>query len=99
MAQAIKDVSGELSYYRLLEASEQGRWIFADLPWDSFDETKVTPDLLHNAKAAAFGELTTFSATEAFMKLFHDDIDFTQWLAVWFYEETKHPLALIKWLA
>jgi hypothetical protein len=31
--------------------------------------------------------------------MFEDDIDFTQWLAVWLYEETKHPHALTKWLA
>jgi hypothetical protein len=99
MAQMIQDVHGDLEYYRLLEASEQGRWDFADLPWGGLDEKKVTPTLIHNAKAAAYGELTTFSATEAFMKLFREDVDFTQWLAVWFYEETKHPLALIKWLA
>lgn len=94
----VTDVAGDLEYYRLLEGSEQGRWNFADMPWNGLDYSKVTPTLVHNVKAAAYGELTTFSATEAFMKLFRSDIDFTQWLAVWFYEETKHPLALIKWL-
>jgi hypothetical protein len=33
------------------------------------------------------------------MNLFDDDIDFTQWLSVWLYEETKHPHALAKWLS
>jgi hypothetical protein len=33
------------------------------------------------------------------MSLFKDDIDFTQWLSVWLYEETKHPHALAKWLS
>jgi len=33
------------------------------------------------------------------MELFEEDIDFTQWLAVWLYEETKHPHVLIKWLS
>lgn len=94
----IQDVGSALGYFHLLEASEKARWIFDEVPWDSIDEERVTPDDLHNAQVAAYGELTTFSATESFMKLFRDDIDFTQWLAVWFYEETKHPLALIKWL-
>jgi hypothetical protein len=99
MAAKIEDVSNELGYYQLLGHSEKARWIFHDLPWDELDERKVTPELIHNVKNAAFGELTTFSATESFMQLLHDDVDFTQWLAVWFYEETKHPLSLIRYLS
>jgi hypothetical protein len=99
MKPTMNDVGSELGYYRLLEASEKARWILSELPWDGIDETKVTPELIEDIKIAAYGEFTTFSATEAFMKLFADDVDFTQWLAVWFYEETKHPLAFIKWLA
>ncbi|EPC03291.1 hypothetical protein L861_17260 [Litchfieldella anticariensis FP35 = DSM 16096] len=95
----VHDVSGDLGYYQLLERSEKARWIMHDLPWSELDPDKVTPELVEDVKIAAFAELTTYSATEAFMKLFTDDIDFTQWLSVWFYEETKHPLVLIKWLA
>lgn len=94
----IDDVHGDLGYYRLLQASEKARWIFHDIPWDKIDRSKVTPELINDVKTATFAELTTFSATESFMKLFLDDVDFTQWLAVWFYEETKHPLAFIRWL-
>jgi hypothetical protein len=95
----ITDVSGELGYYELLGLSEKARWEFHELPWDGLDRSKLSDDLIHNVKTAAYGELTTFTATESFMKLFRSDIDFTQWLAVWFYEETKHPLALIRYLA
>lgn len=98
MAFQIDDLSSELGYYRLLETSEKARWIFRDQPWDEIDESKVTPELIEDVKIAAYAELTTFSATESFMKLLHDDVDFTQWLSVWFFEETKHPLALIRWL-
>jgi hypothetical protein len=95
---SIKDISGDLGYYELLGLSEKARWEFHGLPWDGLDRSKVSDDVIHNVKTAAYGELTTFSATESFMKLFRSDIDFTQWLAVWFYEETKHPLALIRYL-
>jgi rubrerythrin len=94
----VKDVSGELGYYELLGLSEKARWDFHGLPWDKLDRKKLSDDMIHNVKTAAFGELTTFTATESFMKLFRSDIDFTQWLAVWFYEETKHPLSLIRYL-
>src|SRR5215469_8276771 len=99
MTHIMGDVGSELGYYRLLESSEKSRWILSELRWDEIDMSKVTAELIEDIKTVAYGELTTFSATESFMKLFHDDVDFSQWLAVWFYEETKHPLAFIKWLA
>lgn len=99
MTHSMGDVGSQLGYYRLLEASEKSRWILSELRWDEIDTSKVTAELIEDIKVAAYGELTTFSATESFMQLFRDDVDFSQWLAVWFYEETKHPLAFIKWLA
>jgi hypothetical protein len=94
----MNDLSNDLGYYRLLESSEKARWIFRDQLWDEIDESKVTPELIEDVKIVAYAELTTFSATQSFMKLLHNDVDFLQWLSVWFYEETKHPLALIRWL-
>lgn len=93
-----KDVSADFGYYQLLGHSEKARWVFNDLPWDELDESKVDDTVIHNVKTAAFGEFTTYNATASFMRLFHTDIDFTQWIAVWFYEETKHPLSLIRYL-
>jgi hypothetical protein len=46
----------------------------------------------------AFSEHATYSATQRFMQTFGDDVDFTQWLSIWFYEETRHPHALMQWL-
>src|SRR5258708_1604184 len=99
MTKAIADVSAEFGYYELLGASEKARWKFNEIPWDAFDKSKATEGDLYAATVSAHGELTTFSATSSFMQLFSDDLDFMQWLAIWFYEETRHPLALIKWLA
>jgi hypothetical protein len=99
MTRVIADVSAEFGYYDLLGASEKARWKFNELPWDAFDKSKATAGDIYAARVSAHGELTTFSATSSFMQLFSDDIDFMQWLAIWFYEETRHPLALIKWLA
>jgi len=46
----------------------------------------------------AFSELTTYSASQQFLKEFGDDADFTQWVSIWFYEETRHSQVLLKWL-
>jgi hypothetical protein len=93
------DSFNELSYYELFDVAEKARWEMTALSWDKFDATKVDESLITLVKHMTIGECTTFSATRSFMDLFAEDLDFTQWLAVWFYEETKHPQALTKWLA
>jgi len=95
----VNNIFTDLSYYSLFEVAEKARWLMKDIAWDEIDKSLVTPTLIETVKRIAFGELTTYSATRAFMDMFEDDIDFTQWLAVWLYEETKHPHALVKWLA
>ncbi|MDR3416517.1 MAG: ferritin-like domain-containing protein [Nevskia sp.] len=96
---SVNDVFSDLSYYSLFDVAEKARWYMKDIAWDSIDKSLITPHLLEMVKQVAFGELTTYSATQSFMSMFEDDIDFTQWLAVWLYEETKHPHALVKWLS
>ena len=82
----------------LLEAAESARWKFAELPWADFDLQAATPGLRAVVREMAYSEQTTFSATGRFMEAFGTNPDFSQWISVWFYEETRHPLALLKWL-
>ena len=98
MGIAVQNVFKDLTYYSLFDVAEKARWLMTDIPWNEIDHSKVNDELIELVKTIAFGELTTYSATRSFMEMFADDIDFTQWLAVWLYEETKHPHALIKWL-
>lgn len=99
MEHPVRDILSELSYYSLFEGAEKVRWKLSEIPWDQIDMSVVDERLINLVKGTVYGELTTYSATHAFMNLFRDDIDFTQWLAVWLYEETKHPHALAKWLS
>jgi rubrerythrin len=85
-------------FYRLFAEAEQVRWRMADCEWSAIRTTDVSPAWRKAARETLIGELTTFSATERFFADFGDDVDFTQWLTVWLYEETKHPSALLKWL-
>jgi hypothetical protein len=82
----------------LAAVAEAARWKLDEVPWASFDPKRATPGLRALAREMAFFEQTTFSATQRFMQAFSDDLDFTQWLSVWFYEETRHPLVLLHWL-
>lgn len=88
----------EMLHTPLFDQAEAVRWRMADIPWAAIDPAAASPDLRRLVREIAFSELTTFSATRRFMADFADDVDLTQWIAVWFYEETKHPNALLRWL-
>ncbi|HZS46525.1 MAG TPA: ferritin-like domain-containing protein [Blastocatellia bacterium] len=85
-------------YYHLFLEAEKVRWKMSDIPWSSIERDKVSPELIVLIRETAFSELTTWSATNRFFNAFADDVDFTQWIGVWLYEETKHPQALMRWL-
>jgi rubrerythrin len=94
-------MSGEPSqaiFSALAAVAERVRWRLNDVPWGRFEPAAVTPGLRGLVKEMAFSESATFSATQRFMQAFSDDVDFTQWLSVWFYEETRHPHLLSRWL-
>ena len=74
------------------------RWKVAELPWAKFEASQARPTLRAMVREMAFSEQTTFSATQRFMQAFGDDADFSQWISVWFYEETRHPQVLLRWL-
>lgn len=85
-------------FYRLFDEAETVRWKMADCGWPALRPADVSPAWRRVARETLVGELTTFNATERFFADFGDDVDFTQWLTVWLYEETKHPSAILKWL-
>lgn len=91
--------TSEPLFDHLFDEAERVRWRMADLPWDRIDRAVVTPALTALVGEIAFSELTTHSATRRFLTEFADDTDLTRWIAVWFYEETKHPQVLLRWLA
>jgi hypothetical protein len=85
-------------YYKLFRESETVRWKMSDIPFDEIQTDKAPPALVGLMRELAAAELTTWTATNQFFESFRDDVDFTQWLTVWLYEETKHPQALMRWL-
>lgn len=82
----------------LATGAERVRWSLADIPWDRLEPAKATAELRALVREMTFYEHATYSATQRFLEAFFDDVDVTQWIAVWFYEETKHPHALSEWL-
>ncbi|MDB4959232.1 MAG: hypothetical protein JWO36_6801 [Myxococcales bacterium] len=94
----MSDVIADGLYSRLFDEAERARWEMADLPWHRIDRERVTPALCSLVREIAYSELTTTTATRRFLTELADDTDFTQWISVWFYEETKHPQVLLRWL-
>jgi ferredoxin len=85
-------------YEALSQIAESVRWTLADIPWDALDPATASPPLRLLVREMAFSEHATYSATQRFLQTYYDDVDFSAWLAVWFYEETRHPHALQRWL-
>jgi hypothetical protein len=94
----VNDLIGEMLHTPLFDQAEAVRWRMADIPWDAIDREAATPELCRLVRDVAFSEQTTFAATRRFLTDLADDVDLTQWIAVWFYEETKHPNVLLRWL-
>lgn len=95
----LANVYRQSEYYRLFDESERVRWRMGDIQWDRIDTSRVSAEWRTLVRMNIDAELTTFEATERFFKDFAQDSDFTQWLSIWLYEETKHPSALIRYLA
>jgi rubrerythrin len=68
------------------------------VPWEAFDLSRTSAGLRALVREMAFYELATFSATKRFLDAYPDELDLTEWLSIWFYEETRHPLVLMRWL-
>jgi hypothetical protein len=92
------DVLDTALYYSLFREAETVRWKMSDIPFEAIETDKAPAALVGLMRELAAAELTTWTATNQFFDAFRDDVDFTQWLTVWLYEETKHPQALMRWL-
>jgi ferredoxin len=89
---------GARLFDELATGAESVRWTLAALPWDELDPGLASAGLRRVVREMAFSENATYSATQRFLDAFGDDVDFSRWLAVWFYEETRHPYVLLEWL-
>ena len=86
-------------YPNLFKTMETARWnMHSDIPWSSFDVTKVNHDQLNSIKMNAITEWSALPATEMFLRDNQRDADFCAFISIWFYEEMKHALVLMEYL-
>ncbi|MGE5537675.1 MAG: ferritin-like domain-containing protein [Gemmatimonas sp.] len=72
-------------------------WTLDDIPWASFDPSKVDPDLLKLAKAAALVEKNGLDYSAYLANVFPDDKAFQRVADHWAMEEVQHGDALGRW--
>ncbi len=82
----------------LATRAERVRWPLDAIRFGEIDGANAPATLRAVVREMAFSENATYSATQRFLDSFFDDVDFSQWISVWFYEETRHPHALVEWL-
>ena len=86
-------------YPDLFHDLEKSRWNMAsDIPWDSFDPSKLSDEQAMTIKMNAITEWSALPATEMFLRDNQDDSDFSAFMSIWFYEEQKHSLVLMDYL-
>ena len=87
-------------YEKLFTRLEKIRWsLETDIDWDA-----IQPELLSDYQKESIAnicktEMGALFAAEAFIRDFYDDIDFSCFVSIWYYEEMKHCLALKKYLS
>jgi len=86
-------------YIDLFKSLERARWnLETDIPWDTFDASKLTDEQALTIKMNAITEWAALPATEMFLRDNRDDSDFSAFMSVWFFEEQKHSLVLMEYL-
>ena len=72
-------------------------WTLDDIPWEQFDRSKVSKDVLAIIKAAAMVERNGADYGRYLANVFHDDPEFVSTAASWAVEEEQHGVALGRW--
>ena len=86
-------------YPELFKQLESVRWdMDKDIPWDSFDASKLSDEQAQTIKMNAITEWAALPATEMFLRDNRDDSDFSAFMSIWFFEEQKHSLVLMEYL-
>jgi len=89
----------DMLYPELFRSLEAVRWnLETDIPWDSFDASKLSDEQAQTIKMNAITEWAALPATEMFLRDNRGDSDFSAFMSVWFFEEQKHSLVLMEYL-
>jgi len=72
-------------------------WTLEQIPWSSFDQKRIDPDLVKVVKAAAMVEYNGRDYADYLCRIFKADPDFQHVVKGWAAEEVQHGAALARW--
>jgi hypothetical protein len=76
-----------------------GSWTLDDIPWQSFDPTRLDPAIVALVKAASLVEYNGAAYAHHLCRVFADDPAFQERARAWGAEEVQHGAALARWAA
>jgi hypothetical protein len=86
-------------YDTVFNRLEKARWnLNEDIPWDSIDKSTQPEKYLQQVKVIALAEFTSLDATMMFLRDYFNDLDFSCFMSIWYYEEMKHHYVLKRYL-
>lgn len=86
-------------YPNIFKKLERSRWNMTnDICWNMFDRKKISERQIYGIKMNAILEWSAMPTTEMFLRDNQDDIDFSAFMSIWFFEEQKHSLTLLEYL-
>lgn len=74
-----------------------GHWTLDDIDWNSFDRSKIDPEMVKLIKAASLVEYNGDDYAEYLCNVFSEDSEFQQAARQWAAEEVQHGEALGRW--
>lgn len=87
-------------YEKYFSKLEKVRWSLEnDIDWEAINPNLISIEQKELIRNICMTELGSLFALEAFLRDFYDDIDFSCFLSVWYYEEMKHFLVLKRYLS
>lgn len=89
-----------MHYEKHFSKLEKIRWrLEEDIAWDSIKPNLISSDQKVLIRNICMTEIGALFAAEAFLRDFYNDIDFSCFVSVWYYEEMKHFLVLKRYLS
>ncbi|HSW93543.1 MAG TPA: ferritin [Gammaproteobacteria bacterium] len=86
-------------YQEIFRQLESARWNMThDIRWEKFDKSKLTERQLTGIRMNAILEWSAMPTAEMFLRDNADDVDFSAFISIWFFEEQKHSLVLLEYL-
>lgn len=86
-------------YTTLFKQLEAARWnLDKDIPWDSFDKSKISERQLHGLKMNTALGRSAMPTAEMFLRDNRHKSDVAAFVPIWLFEEQKRSLAFLEYL-